>query len=83
MRRFAGAIKWNEANPATSRFCPPLSGAGTSYRGNTITNGNAETGTRISVSEGTDNTARKQAEEALLKAGPLQSAIFNRANFDG
>jgi len=27
---------------------------------------------------GTDNTARKQAEEALLKAGALQSAIFNR-----
>jgi PAS domain S-box-containing protein len=30
---------------------------------------------------GTDNTARKQAEDALLKAGPLQSAIFNSANF--
>src|SRR5687767_7430171 len=27
---------------------------------------------------GTDNTARKQAEEALLKAGALQSCIFNR-----
>jgi PAS domain S-box-containing protein len=30
---------------------------------------------------GTDNTARKEAEEALLKAGALQSAIFNSANF--
>jgi PAS domain S-box-containing protein len=30
---------------------------------------------------GTDNTARHEAEEALLKAGALQSAIFNSANF--
>src|ERR1700675_3824094 len=30
---------------------------------------------------GTDNTARKQVEEALLKAGALQNAIFNSANF--
>jgi PAS domain S-box-containing protein len=30
---------------------------------------------------GTDNTARKHAEEELLKAGALQSAIFNSANF--
>ncbi len=30
---------------------------------------------------GTDNTARKVAEEALLKAGALQNAIFNSANF--
>jgi PAS domain S-box-containing protein len=30
---------------------------------------------------GTDNTARKLAEEALLKAGALQHAIFNSANF--
>jgi diguanylate cyclase (GGDEF)-like protein/PAS domain S-box-containing protein len=30
---------------------------------------------------GTDNTARKQAELALAKAGALQNAIFNSANF--
>jgi len=30
---------------------------------------------------GTDNTARRLAEEALLKAGALQNAIFNSANF--
>jgi PAS domain S-box-containing protein len=30
---------------------------------------------------GTDNTARKRAEEALKKAGALQNAIFNSANF--
>jgi PAS domain S-box-containing protein len=30
---------------------------------------------------GTDNTARKEAEDALLKAGALQKAIFNSANF--
>jgi PAS domain S-box-containing protein len=30
---------------------------------------------------GTDNTARKVAEAALEKAGALQSAIFNSANF--
>jgi len=30
---------------------------------------------------GTDNTARKRAEEALSKAGALQNAIFNSANF--
>ncbi len=30
---------------------------------------------------GTDNTARKKAEEALLKAGALQNAIFHSENF--
>jgi PAS domain S-box-containing protein len=30
---------------------------------------------------GTDNTARKRAEAALLQAGALQRAIFNSANF--
>ncbi len=30
---------------------------------------------------GTDNTARKAAEDALLRAGALQTAIFNSANF--
>jgi len=30
---------------------------------------------------GTDNTARKGAEQALQKAGALQNAIFNSANF--
>jgi PAS domain S-box-containing protein len=30
---------------------------------------------------GTDNSARKRAEEALLEAGALQTAIFNSANF--
>ena len=30
---------------------------------------------------GTDNTARKRAEEALIRAGALQNAIFNSANF--
>jgi PAS domain S-box-containing protein len=40
------------------------------------------TRTRAGVSKETgDLTARKQAEAALLKAGALQSAIFNSANF--
>ena len=52
-----------------------------SPRGNTITDKNAETRTLIGVSEGAENTAGKLAEEALIKAGALQSAIFNSANF--
>ena len=58
----------------------PLNGTSANYRG-TMTNGNDETRTRIGVSEGTDNAARKQSEETLLKAGALQRAIFNSANF--
>src|ERR1700690_3720873 len=36
---------------------------------------------RFGYSEGIDNAARKRAEEALLKAGALQRAILNSANF--
>ncbi|MDP3739384.1 MAG: PAS domain S-box protein, partial [Hyphomonadaceae bacterium] len=46
-----------------------------------MSSGNDETRARIGVTEGADNTARRQAEETLLKAGALQSAIFNSANF--
>jgi PAS domain-containing protein len=50
--------------------------------GNTMANGKDVTRTRIGVSEGAgDVTSRKQAEEVLLKAGALQKAIFNSANF--
>src|SRR5476651_361787 len=45
-----------------------------------MTNRKNLTKTRVDVRKGTDTT-RKLAEEALLKAGALQSAIFNSANF--
>src|SRR5260221_43929 len=49
---------------------------------NTMANGKDVTRTRIGVSQGAyDVSARKQAEEVLLKAGALQRAIFNCANF--
>ena len=41
----------------------------------------ASEGTRVVKDAGADNTSRRQADEALLKAGALQSAIFNSANF--
>src|ERR1700710_2505600 len=47
-----------------------------------MANGKDVTRTRVGVTEGAGHvTARKQAEEVLLKAGALQSAIFNSANF--
>src|SRR5512135_2978440 len=46
-----------------------------------MTTENDETRARTGTSKGTDNSAHKGAEEALLEAGALQSAIFNSANF--
>ena len=51
------------------------------YEGNIVTNGIDAARLRIDSTEGTDSPTRKQAEEVLLKAGALQSAIFNSANF--
>src|SRR5665213_1075564 len=50
-------------------------------RGKTMTNQKGVTKTRIGLFGSTDNTARKLAEETLLMASALQSAIFNSANF--
>ena len=58
----------------------PISAASTSKRGKNINIGSRKRSAQISVSEATDNTARDQAEEVLLQAGALQSAIFNSAN---
>jgi len=47
-----------------------------------MANGKDVTRTRVGVTEGAgDVSSRKQAEEVLLKAGALQKAIFNSANF--
>src|SRR6202011_1120768 len=47
-----------------------------------MANGKDVTRTRVGVTEGAgDVSSRKQAEEVLLKAGALQRAIFNSANF--
>src|SRR4029453_4207410 len=51
-------------------------------RGNTVANGQDKTKKGIGVPKGAgDVTLRRQAEEVLLKAGALQRAIFNSANF--
>ena len=46
-----------------------------------MTNRNAKATAQVAVSAGIDNTARNKADETLLKAGALQHAIFNSANF--
>src|ERR1700731_3478848 len=47
-----------------------------------MANGKDVTRTRVGVTEGAGHvSSRKQAEEVLLKAGALQRAIFNSANF--
>ena len=46
-----------------------------------MTNGNYKTRTRNGPSDGAGGAAIQQADEALLKAGALQRAIFNSANF--
>ncbi len=54
-------------------------GAGRVDEGNTITIN--DTGALDDLAETADSAGRHQAEESLLKAGALQSAIFNSANF--
>jgi PAS domain-containing protein len=55
---------------------------GTVVGGSTVANRKNVTRARTVVFEGAGPvTARKQAEEAILKAGALQNAIFNSANF--
>jgi PAS domain S-box-containing protein len=49
--------------------------------GKTLAIGDDATKTRIGRSEGTENAMSGLAEDVLLKAGALQSAIFNSANF--
>ena len=47
-----------------------------------MANGQGVTRPQLDLSKGEGAvTARQQAEEVLLKAGALQSAIFNSANF--
>jgi PAS domain-containing protein len=49
-------------------------------RENSMIDGN-EQATEIEITEEIDNPARKHADEILLKAGALQHAILNSANF--
>jgi len=62
---------------------PPWAAAGNvSYRKATMAKGKSTTRTSGGVVESAgDVNLRKQAEEVLLKAGALQRAIFNSANF--
>jgi PAS domain S-box-containing protein len=46
-----------------------------------LKNRNGKTTPRSGAFEGADSSARMQADETLLKAGALQNAIFNSANF--
>jgi PAS domain S-box-containing protein len=55
-------------------------GAGINTEGNAMAKGPDSTRIGVSDSAG-DVTLRRQAEEVLLKAGALQRAIFNSANF--
>jgi len=48
---------------------------------NALTLGDDGLRTRVGVSDSTGSAMPKQAEDVLLKAGALQRAIFNSANF--